>query len=119
MDCDAFRLDLSIGRGDPEKLARVDSATADVAHHEVALGDLHGDLVAARGRSPKDLARLLHPRPIWRHSRKRWAMGHEVLGEVLVQDGPVTGLVGVNRLDVPLNEGLVLLRRHLRLPQFD
>ena len=81
----------------------------DLADNEVALGHLHPDLVTPRCGYTKDLCCLLHSFAIQADARNRRIVRDEILGDVLVEDAPVAGVVVVDRLDIAANEIFVLL----------
>jgi hypothetical protein len=71
VDRKTLSLDLVPGRRDPEQVARVHAFAKDVTDDEIALGDLHPDLVPAGGRLTEHLGRLLDPVAVRRAARKR------------------------------------------------
>jgi hypothetical protein len=79
MNCNPVRLHVLVRRRNAEELARVDPATDDAAHDEVALRHLHRDLVASGGCHAEDLGGLLHPFAIEADTQE----GRIVCGEVL------------------------------------
>jgi len=81
----------------------------DAADDEIPFGHLHPNLVAPGSRDTKDLRRLLHPVTIQTDARNRGIVRDEILRDVLVKDGPVAGVVVVDRLDVAPDEVLVLV----------
>ena len=111
---DALGLDRLVRGGDPEQLARVHTASDDVADDEVVLGHLKRDLVPAGRREAEDLRGLLHPLAVEAHAGDRRVVRDEVFRDVLVEDAPVARVVVVDRLDVASNQALVLLHRHVR-----
>src|SRR5712691_872405 len=114
MNRDPFGLDFLVRRGNPEEFACVHTTTYDLADNQVALRDLHPDVVTARSCDTKDLCRLFHSLTIQADAGNRRIVRNEILRDVLVEDAPVARLVVVDRLDVAANQVLVLLGCHLR-----
>jgi hypothetical protein len=84
-----------------------------VTNDEIALGDLHPDLVPAGGRLAEHLGRLLDPVAVRRAARQRRVVDDDVLGDVLVDHAPVVRVVVVDRLDLAADQLLVRFGRHL------
>ena len=112
VDGKALGLDLVSRSRDAEQLAGVCALAEDVADDEVALGDLHPDLVPAWRRLAEHLGSLLDPVTVGRAARKRRIVDDDVLGDVLVDHAPVARVVVVDRLDVAADKLLVRIGRH-------
>jgi hypothetical protein len=78
----------------------VHASAHDVADDEVALGQLHPDLVAGTRRcDAEDFRPVFHPFTVQADASSQGIMHYDVLRDVAVKDAPVARVVVVDRLD--------------------
>lgn len=94
MDHDAFGFNFLVRRGDSKQLSCVQAAAHDLADHELALRDLHPNLVArAQSRDTKEFGAPLQSLTVEADAGMQRIVRDAALSNVVVEDAPIARLV--------------------------